>query len=290
VTIVRLGLIGDNIAASKAPDLHRFAGRLCGLNVTYDLLVPAELQLSFEELFARCASGGYRGLNITYPYKERVTGQVTVADADVQATGACNTVVFNGAAAGMNTDYTGFVAAFRNTFGDARPGVVAMAGAGGVGRAIGFALAQLGATALRLFDVDAAKAEALRTALMRTHRGVRIDVVHGIDDATRGADGLVNSTPLGMDRIGGTAFPPSAFARQRWAFDAVYTPIETEFVLAARAAGLSVMTGYELYFHQGIDAFQIFTGREVDAAALRAALQRPAGAGMAPKATRNTCQ
>ena len=35
-----------------------------------------------------------------------------------------------------------------------------------------------------------------------------------------------------------------------------------------------MMSGYELFFHQGVDAFRIFTGREVDQAALRAALAR----------------
>jgi shikimate dehydrogenase len=174
----------------------------------------------------------------------------------------------------MNTDYTGFIAAFRNTHGDVRPGVVAMAGTGGVGRAIGFALAQLGATVLRLFDVDAAKAEALRTAIQQVHRDVRVEIAGSIEEAASGADGLVNSTPLGMDRIGGTAFPGGVFTRQRWAFDAVYTPVDTEFVRAARAAGLSVMTGYELYFYQGVDAFRIFTGYSVDPTALRHALQR----------------
>jgi shikimate dehydrogenase len=274
VNTVRLGLIGDNIAASKSPELHQVAGRLCGLTVTYDLLVPAELRRSFEELFAQCASNGYRGLNITYPYKARVTSHVTIKDADIRVIGACNTVVFGmGMPAGANTDYTGFIAAFRNTFGDARPGVVAVAGAGGVGRAIGFALAQLGAAALRLVDVNAAKAEALRTAIHQTHRDVRVEVVRGIEDAASGADGLVNATPLGMDGLDGTAFPHSVFARQRWAFDAVYTPVQTEFVLAARASGLSVMTGYELYFYQGIDAFRIFTGCDIDPATLRHALQ-----------------
>ncbi len=62
-------------------------------------------------------------------------------------------------------------------------------------------------------------------------------------------------------------------ARKRWAFDAVYSPVETEFIRDARDAGVEVMTGYELYFFQGVDAFRIFTGFDVDAVALRKALQ-----------------
>jgi shikimate dehydrogenase len=76
-----------------------------------------------------------------------------------------------------------------------------------------------------------------------------------------------------MERIGGTAFPPCMLTRKRWAFDAVYTPVDTEFIRDARGAGVEVMTGYELYFFQGVDAFRIFTGFDVDAAVLRKALQ-----------------
>jgi shikimate dehydrogenase len=71
---------------------------------------------------------------------------------------------------------------------------------------------------------------------------------------------------------GGNAFPAAVLPGKRWAFDAVYTPIDTPFLVEARAAGIAAMSGYELFFHQGVDAFRLFTGREVDAAALRQAL------------------
>ena len=67
----RLGLIGDNIAASQAPRLHALAGALQRIAVRYDLLVPAELGLGFDALFDRCADGSYHGINVTHPYKER---------------------------------------------------------------------------------------------------------------------------------------------------------------------------------------------------------------------------
>jgi shikimate dehydrogenase len=58
----------------------------------------------------------------------------------------------------------------------------------------------------------------------------------------------------------------------RWAFDAVYTPRDTRFLRDAAAEGLEVLSGYELFFHQGIHAFGIFTGRRPDPKALREAL------------------
>lgn len=89
---IRLGLIGDNIATSRAPELHRVCGKLSGLAVTYDLLVPRDLNLDFDGVFDRAQKEGYRGLNITYPYKETVVGRLAVDDASIKAISACNTV------------------------------------------------------------------------------------------------------------------------------------------------------------------------------------------------------
>lgn len=270
---IRLGLIGSNIAESKAPDLHAIAGRLCGLPVTYELLRPDDFGLSFEDVLWQCRDAGFRGVNITYPYKERVVGHLAAADPAVQAMGACNTVLFEpGGPRGLNTDHSGFISAYRNTFGDAAPGRVAMAGAGGVGRAIGFALAQLGANELRLFDLDPQKARGLADAIGAVHGHTLVRISVTIEEAAGGADGLVNATPLGMGGIGGCPFPPDLIAKQRWAFDSIYTPMDTSFMLAAGAAGLATMSGYELFLYQGIDAFRHFTGCNVPEDRLRAEL------------------
>jgi len=270
---IRLGLIGDNIGRSQSPLLHRLAGRLAGLDVSYERLIPADMVLDFDAVFDQCRDGGFRGINITYPYKERVIGRLEIGEAGVRALGACNTVVFGtGKPAGHNTDYSGFRSAYLETFGDGSPGVVAMAGAGGVGKAIGFALAELKATELRLFDRDLARAEALRSSLLDAGLDINVRIAGSIGEAAEGADGLVNCTPLGMAGHPGTAIPRGAMGRQGWAFDSVYTPVDTEFLRDASRAGLKTMSGYELFFHQGVDAFRIFTGQDVDQATLRAAL------------------
>jgi shikimate dehydrogenase len=268
---IRLGLIGDNIKRSKSPLLHTLAGQLCGLDVRYDTLIPADLGKTFDAVFERCQSDGYRGINITYPYKETLVSRLRIDDPRTAAIGACNTVVFDQdeGTRGFNTDGSGFAAAFRAAFPGTPPGIVAMAGAGGVGKAIAFALADLGASALRLFDQDRKKAEALATALAHAIPEMVVSIAGTIEDAVIGADGLVNCTPLGMIGHPGTAIPKSLIGSQRWAFDAVYTPIDTEFLTDARAFGLATISGYELFFHQGVDAFRIFTGRSVDLAELR---------------------
>jgi len=273
VPSIRLGLIGDNIAASLSPALHRLAGEMCGLDVRYDLLVPRELNLDFDATFDRARDSGYRGLNITYPYKERVLARVRIDDPRIRAIAACNTLVFDGEnAVGTNTDYSGFLGAYRANFGAAPPGRVAMAGCGGVGKAIGFALAELDAKTLHLFDTDRSKAGELARALAVIYPALDVQIALSIPHACENADGLVNCTPAGMVGIGGSAFPETLGPGIAWAFDAVYTPIDTPFLRSARAAGLSIMSGDELLLHQGIDCFRFFTSRTIDLTELRRVL------------------
>lgn len=270
---IRLGLIGDNIAASRAPDLHHAAARICGVDVAYERLVPRDLGLDFDSVFARARAEGLRGLNITHPYKESVLRFVAVEDPAVKVIGACNTVLFGDSAIGLNTDYSGFVAAFRGRFGVMPPGVVAIAGSGGAGKAVAFALAGLGAQSLALFDVDGRKSQALAAALRQHQAGMAISAAPSLATACEGADALINCTPHGMSGYGGDAFAGIQLRDRRWICDAVYTPIETDFLKRARAEGAGILSGYELFLYQGVHAFRHFTGRDVDAAALRRALR-----------------
>lgn len=272
-SVVRLGLIGDNISRSKAPLLHRTAGELTGLNVTYDRLIPKDLGLSFEQTFAKARDSAFRGINVTYPYKETAAKMVTVPDPRVAAIGAVNTVIFEAdGPQGFNTDYTGFKRAYRSVMGEERPGTVCLIGAGGVGKAVAFGLLDLGAEAIRCVDLDLAKAEGLAEALRAVAGGASIETSTDAEAAAAGAQGLVNCTPLGMVGIGGTPLPGPAMKGAKWAFDAVYTPVDTAFLQDAEQAGLRIISGYELFFGQGVDAWDIFTAAPLDHAALRQAI------------------
>jgi shikimate dehydrogenase len=82
----------------------------------------------------------------------------------------------------------------------------------------------------------------------------------------------VNGTPLGMIGYAGSPVPGAAFPRAAWAFDAVYTPVETPFRAQAITAGAAFLSGWELFFWQGLHAFRLFTGHAPNAADLRTAL------------------
>lgn len=270
---LKLGLIGDNIARSRSPLLHRLAGEQNGVAVTYDRLVPKDLGLTFDEVFSSCASAGYRGINVTYPYKEIAAGKVQVDDPLVRAVGAVNTVIFAAdGPKGFNTDYSGFMAAYRNVRGEKPTDPVLMIGSGGVGRAVAFGLAGLGTRVLRLVDRDPAKAEALAAALQTVVPDMDITIWQSPEKAAEGATGLINCTPVGMVGYGGTPLEAAAMPGAEWAFDAVYTPTDTQFMTDAEAAGLSTISGWELFFFQGVHAWALFSGLGLDEAGLRSSL------------------
>ena len=276
MTEVRLGLIGDHIADSQAPRLHRLVGALRGIAVRYDLLVPAEAGLGFDALFDRCVSGGYRGINVTHPYKERAAARVEIESPLIRAVGAVNLVRFDSdRQRGFNTDYTGFLSAWREKFGTGAPGIVCQTGAGGAGRAVAFALAALGAEAIRLVDIDRSRARVLAASLRTSYPALDATDATSVEEATGNAQGLVNCSPAGMIGHGGTPIPRRFMQDAAWAFDAVYTPVDTQFLTDAAAAGLDTLSGFELFFHQGADGLETFFGESVDRVRLREALGEP---------------
>lgn len=270
---LKIGLIGDNIAQSKSPILHRLAGEQNGLVVQYDRLVPKNMGEDFDTLFDRCAARGYRGINVTYPYKERAAKKVAVQDPTVRAIGAVNTVLFDqDGPVGLNTDYTGFMAGYHSVMGETPPGIACLIGTGGVGRAIAFGLVALEAREIRLIDRDEAKAQALAAELRAFANGPEIAVWTDAVEAARGATGLLNGTPVGMVGHAGTPLPRTAMFEASWAFDAVYTPVDTEFLRDAESTGLAIYTGEKFFFHQAIHAWTLFSGLPVNEAGLQRSL------------------
>ena len=175
-----------------------------------------------------------------------------------RAIGAVNTVVVReNRLVGYNTDATGFERAIRPLVEASGRGPVALIGAGGVGKAIAHALARLGVAEISLFDTDRAKAAQIAAQLQG---GQSIRVADSVEDALRRVVGVVNGTPIGMLPDLGTPVPDALLHRDIWVADAVYTPLWTPLLTAARARGAAIMTGRELAIHQAADAFELFTG------------------------------
>lgn len=85
---------------------------------------------------------------------------------------------------------------------------------------------------------------------------------------------MLNGTPVGMVGYDGTPLAADAMQGADWAFDAVYTPVDTQFLKDATAQGLDIISGYELFFWQGVHAWEHFSGgKPLDRIALRQALE-----------------
>jgi shikimate dehydrogenase len=272
VTQVCLGLIGTGIGRSLTPFLQERSGEQTGLQVSYELFdTPADQGHTLEEKLTGLKRSGYTGVNVTHPFKELAFRLVDVRDPMVQRIGAINTVRFRDGQ-GFNTDYSGFIHAYRRAQGQVAPGTVMVVGAGGAGKAVAFALVTLGASELRIVDSDAGKAEGLAEALRQAGANARAHTLEQLEHASQ-CNGLINCTPLGMYQYPGNPISPVFVRDQTWAFDAIYTPLETEFLRDAREKGLQVIGGLELMFYQALDAFEIWTGREPEGAPLWALLQ-----------------
>jgi quinate/shikimate dehydrogenase (NAD+) len=260
---MRLGLIGKAIQQSRMPALQRLAAARTGQALDYALLdLESDDPARFDRTFDACRTEGYRGVNVTHPFKELAVRRVRIDDPLVRAIGAVNTVLFDEREEprGFNTDHSGFLRAYRRRFGGRAPGKVGVIGTGGVGRAISFALMALGAAEIRLFDIEPAKARALADALAGIGSRSAIVTADSCEQAVSGADGIVNGTPIGMYCKPGCPVPADSIGEQQWVFDAIYTPMETELLALTAARGIETFSGFELFLGQGVDAFEAFTG------------------------------
>ena len=263
-----LGLIGYPIAHSAAPAMHEAAGAATGIRVHYQLIeVPGADAALLRTLLEAVRRMGFAGVNVTFPYKEAVLPLLDAIAPEAAPIGAVNTVVArDGKLTGHNTDTTGFAAAITEDIPAPAAGPVALIGAGGVGRAAGFALARLGVLDLRILDQDPARAAGLARDL---GGGARAET--DLAAALAGAAGVVNATPVGMLPNRDSPVPPALLRPDLWVADVVYHPLMTPLLVAAKAAGARIVTGRALTIHQASDAFALFTGARPPLAPLGAA-------------------
>lgn len=237
--------------------MHEWAAQALGARCHYHLIEVAGADSDgLRALLDGVRRLGFAGVNATFPYKEAVVPLLDELSTGAAAMQAVNTVVVrDNRLIGHNTDTTGFARAAREFVETSGRGAVALIGAGGVGKAIAFALAQLGVSQIRLYDNDTAKAAALAGAL-----GAAVVLTDSVEAALHNTVGLVNATPVGMLPNRDSPVPEPLLHDGLWVADAVYSPLWTPLLTAAKARGATTMTGRELAIYQAADAFELFTG------------------------------
>lgn len=265
-----VGLIGADIQTSLSPPLHEAEAARLGLRYWYQLIDIAELGHSVADvgdLVKAAGRLGFRGLNITHPCKQEVVKYLDELSPDAADLDAVNTVVFaGGRATGHNTDHHGFAESFRRGLPGAPTGSVLQLGAGGAGAAVAHAIVRLGAARLTIADADADRARRLADRLGARAPGVTVEAapIDRVPDLVAASDGLVNTTPVGMEGRPGLPLDPALLRAGMWVADIVYRPLETGLLRAARARGCRTLDGGGMVVHQAAESLRLFTGREPD--------------------------
>jgi shikimate dehydrogenase len=262
---VLVGLIGTGIQASRTPAMHEREGAAQGVAYVYKIIDLDTLGLTGDalpELLTAARRFGFAGLNITHPCKQAVIPLLDDLSPDARALGAVNTVVFGreGRAVGHNTDWSGFAEAFRRTLADAPRNRVVQFGAGGAGAAVAHALLTLGVDELSIVDTDRGRSERLAQDLCGRFGTGRARAADDAARAVRAANGVVNTTPLGMAKYPGMPLAGELLRPDLWVADIVYLPLVTELLARARAIGCRTMGGGGMAVFQAADAFRLFSG------------------------------
>jgi shikimate dehydrogenase len=270
---ILMGLIGSGIGASRSPALHQSEGLAQGYPTVYRLIDLDVLKLDISalpELLQSAERTGFQGLNITFPCKQAIIPYLTSLDTAAEALGAVNTLVLrDGERIGYNTDWSGYAEAFKAQMQDVSLERVVQFGAGGAGSAVAYALLTLGVKNLTLIEADASKAETLAKQFIARFPHAIITVTRDPAAAVASADGIVNCTPIGMDKYPGTPFPIAWLKPSHWVSEIIYFPLETELLHEARALGCRTIDGSGMNVYQAAEAFRIITGLTPDPKRMR---------------------
>jgi shikimate dehydrogenase len=268
----RAGVAGWPVDHSRSPTIHRYWLKELDLSGSYERFAvrPGE----FPQFAAKIGEDGLVGANVTAPHKEAAFTACDRRTPVAQALGAVNTLWRqDGRLWGDNTDVAGFLANMDDVAPRwaERAKLAAVIGAGGAARAIVYGLISRGFKRVAIANRTQARAETLAA-----HFGDSAAAISWADLATElpEADLLVNASSLGMVGQPPLAVNVSALPERAVVADAVYVPLRTPLIDAARARGLRVAEWLGMLLHQAAPAFARWFGRRpVVTAALRALVE-----------------
>ena len=274
----KLGLVGNPIAHSLSPRIHRAALENAGLRGVYAL---HEVQASgLDDILDSLRNRDIHGLNVTVPFKQLVLRKCDRLGPVAEVSGAVNTLALKGdELIGYNTDVIGLEQALVDQW-PTRPWrgrSCTIYGAGGAARAAGIALFNLGAGELRITNRTRHRALELASTLA-DRVGIPCRSVEEME-AFDGSSLVIQATTQGVeddqaDRIVKHAAKlMERTAPDCVAMDLVYAPSLPPFARGARMAGRQSIGGLPMLVNQARQSFTIWTGKDVPASCLAPALK-----------------
>lgn len=265
------GVCGFPLKQSLSPFLHGWALRENGLPGSYGLWETSPEKLA---AFVRAVrQTPYAGASVTIPHKEAVIPFLDGVSDGAKTIGAVNTLYWKGEKLlGHNTDLEGFLAPTEET---PPPETALILGAGGAARAVLAGLASLKVRRVFIAARRRAQAERLAEFFSPLLPSVEVAPWETRNDAIKDAADfwLVNATPVGMrgkaegeSPMSADAFRSAAAPERCLAYDLVYNPPQTAFLVAAREAGWPCRDGLAMFAAQAAAQFHLWTGRRMDVA------------------------
>jgi shikimate dehydrogenase len=285
-------LYGHPVKHSASPAMHNAALAELGLNWRY-LAFDVHPE-SLREAILGAQKMKFIGLNLTVPHKLLAMEIVDVLDESAKMWGAVNTVRFEGKTGseawkplrdcdpeavtatrslGFNTDADAITRSLQEDLGlELRGASVLLLGAGGAGRTAALKLASAGVKRLHLVNRTMMKAEEIRSEIAA--RFPATEPILGYPEKT--IDLVLNGTSLGLKAADPLPFDPERFSLKSAgrAYDMIYQPAETRFLVEAARAGCRIANGLGMLLYQGAKALEIWSGAQAPVDVMRKALMK----------------
>jgi 3-dehydroquinate dehydratase/shikimate dehydrogenase len=244
------GVVGDPIAHSLSPIMLNTAFRRENVNAVYLALHARTL----DDLLACVRDIPIHGMSVTMPYKEAIVKHLDKSDALTTKIGACNTVVRSqdGKLYGFNTDVYGVVRPLEQRM-HLQGAKILVLGAGGAARAAVFGLKERGAD---VYILNRTAGPAKKLAKKARAKAINRSLLKKLE-----FDVIINATPAGMEGNRDPLPLTEQELKAKYFFEMVYTPAETKMTKMARAKGLHVIPGSEMFVQQGARQFEIWSGK-----------------------------
>jgi shikimate dehydrogenase len=262
----RYCVIGNPIAHSKSPDIHAAFAAQTGQALAYErCLAPLD---GFGATVKDLVASGYKGANVTVPFKLEAAALADTLTERARAAGAVNTLVFGEhGIVGDNTDGAGLVNDILRNAGVAIAGKrILLLGAGGAVRGVILPLLHQQPAQIVIANRTRATADALVAHFSPFAAHAQISACEFADVGER-FDIVINGTSASL-AADMPPVPAKAFSPETLALDMMYGKQPTLFMEFARQHGATPRDGLGMLVEQAAEAFSVWRGVRPETAAV----------------------
>jgi len=242
-------VIGNPIDHSLSPELHNYWLKKNNIDAIYDKkrLDPENI----KEIIDDIRNNKISGINVTVPFKKYVIPFLDDLSEEASITQSVNTILLeNNNIKGYNTDIAGFQLSLKETKFDLKNKKVFILGSGGVVPSILFSLEKSGISKITLSNRTKHKADEMKKTFPKLNI-VEWGIVPEFDI-------VINATSLGLNKDDKINLNFSNINQDKFFYDVIYNPKETNFLKNAKNLGAQVLNGKMMFIYQASETFKLW--------------------------------